>query len=284
MSRQCLASGSRRNPFGPQFKKTAAAAARAEDDKCSRGAGGVVIRLLRIAVAPLKVSSITCARSDDLTSTGPLDMDGATRRQQPPSSNSGGEPTVIPASRRPDGSMRKEIRVRPGYVPQDEVARYSNSRLDAAKRVNLPAGVVPGMSTAAASRSAESAKATRNGEGSAAPRRQPAQQQQKQKQQQQQQKQQPQRQQDGSKATTTAPANGPSGASTSTVASGATAESVPVMEQRLKNLGRKLRAIRELAEKDIGSLPPEQKEKIARRPAIEAEMAELEAAIERLKT
>ncbi|KAJ1560797.1 hypothetical protein HK405_005930, partial [Cladochytrium tenue] len=211
-----------------------------------------------------------------------LDMDGATRRQQPPSSNSGGEPTVIPASRRPDGSMRKEIRVRPGYVPQDEVARYSNSRLDAAKRVNLPAGVVPGMSAATASRSAESAKATRNGEGSATPRRQPAQQ--KQKQQQQQQRQQPQRQQDGSKATTTAPANGPSGTSTSTVASGATAESVPVMEQRLKNLGRKLRAIRELAEKDIGSLPPEQKEKLARRPTIEAEMAELEAAIARLKT
>ena len=34
------------------------------------------------------------------------------------------ETKVIPASRRPDGTLRKEIRVRAGYVPPDEVARY----------------------------------------------------------------------------------------------------------------------------------------------------------------
>ncbi|CEG43607.1 Uncharacterized conserved protein [Plasmopara halstedii] len=31
---------------------------------------------------------------------------------------------IIPASRRPDGSERKVIRIRQGYVPQDEIAKY----------------------------------------------------------------------------------------------------------------------------------------------------------------
>lgn len=35
-----------------------------------------------------------------------------------------GEERVIAGSRRPDGSLRKEIRIRAGYTPQDEVAIY----------------------------------------------------------------------------------------------------------------------------------------------------------------
>jgi hypothetical protein len=31
---------------------------------------------------------------------------------------------VVPASRRADGSTRKPIRIRQGYVPQDEVPKY----------------------------------------------------------------------------------------------------------------------------------------------------------------
>ncbi|PKC12920.1 hypothetical protein RhiirA5_352377 [Rhizophagus irregularis] len=33
---------------------------------------------------------------------------------------------VIPATRRADGTVRKERRVRPGFVPQEDVARYKN--------------------------------------------------------------------------------------------------------------------------------------------------------------
>lgn len=31
---------------------------------------------------------------------------------------------IIASTRRPDGTLRKEIRIRPGYVPPDEVAIY----------------------------------------------------------------------------------------------------------------------------------------------------------------
>jgi partner of Y14 and mago protein len=51
--------------------------------------------------------------------------DEETRRKPPPAGFKEELPErVIAASRRPDGSMRKEIRVRAGYVNQDEVRRY----------------------------------------------------------------------------------------------------------------------------------------------------------------
>ena len=34
------------------------------------------------------------------------------------------EETIIKGSRRPDGTYRKDIRRRPGYIPQDEVPKY----------------------------------------------------------------------------------------------------------------------------------------------------------------
>jgi partner of Y14 and mago protein len=38
-----------------------------------------------------------------------------------------GKPTIIPGSRRPDGTWRKEVKVRAGYIPQDEMSKYVSS-------------------------------------------------------------------------------------------------------------------------------------------------------------
>lgn len=52
---------------------------------------------------------------------------------------------IVPASRRPDGTFRKEIKIRPGYTPPEDVARYSNERLDSARVVKpeYPPGYTP---------------------------------------------------------------------------------------------------------------------------------------------
>ncbi|KAG2235403.1 hypothetical protein BDF21DRAFT_406072 [Thamnidium elegans] len=41
-----------------------------------------------------------------------------------------GEERWIPGSLRADGTYRKERKVRPGFVPQEDVKRYSNARLE----------------------------------------------------------------------------------------------------------------------------------------------------------
>jgi len=51
--------------------------------------------------------------------------------------------SVIPASKRADGSTRKEIRVRPGYTPPEDVATYKNRNADAFK--NRGSSDVPGL-------------------------------------------------------------------------------------------------------------------------------------------
>ena len=50
--------------------------------------------------------------------------------------------SVIPASTRPDGSVRKEIRVKPGYKPPEDVEVYKNRTAEAWK--NRGKGGVPG--------------------------------------------------------------------------------------------------------------------------------------------
>ncbi|KZW03972.1 hypothetical protein EXIGLDRAFT_715992 [Exidia glandulosa HHB12029] len=51
---------------------------------------------------------------------------------------------VIPATKRPDGSVRKEIKIRPGYTPAEDVATYRSTRMQQTARNALPKGSVVG--------------------------------------------------------------------------------------------------------------------------------------------
>nr|XP_043627306.1 partner of Y14 and mago [Erigeron canadensis] len=68
----------------------------------------------------------------------------------------GGEVRIIEATRRPDGSLRKERRVRPGYTPPDEVPKYkSKGALLKEKEsiVTVPPGYDPDVDVVAKAKS-----------------------------------------------------------------------------------------------------------------------------------
>ncbi|GAB5592265.1 hypothetical protein Unana1_07165 [Umbelopsis nana] len=54
-----------------------------------------------------------------------------------------GDDRYIPGSRRPDGTFRKERKVRPGFTPMEDIARYSNARMEASKPSAYPPGYTP---------------------------------------------------------------------------------------------------------------------------------------------
>lgn len=59
-----------------------------------------------------------------------------------------GEERWIPGSRRADGTYRKERKVRPGFVPLEDVKRYSNSVLESTKQAPTIPGAkksIPGV-------------------------------------------------------------------------------------------------------------------------------------------
>jgi len=66
----------------------------------------------------------------------------------------------IPASRRPDGSMRREIRIRPGYRPPEDIEVYRNRAAEAWK--NRGKGGVPGAEGLKDDSPAKSASASSN--------------------------------------------------------------------------------------------------------------------------
>lgn len=83
----------------------------------------------------------------------------------------------IPASTRPDGSKRKEIKIRPGYKPPEDVETYKNRTADAWK--TRGSGGVPGAeglkddkeSSASSNKNAkrrEARKKAKSGEGEGA--------------------------------------------------------------------------------------------------------------------
>ncbi|TCD71296.1 hypothetical protein EIP91_011067 [Steccherinum ochraceum] len=64
---------------------------------------------------------------------------------------------VIPESRRPDGSVRKQIKIRPGFTPQEDVSRFRGTRQAQMDTTALPKGHIIGWAPPSANASSTSA-------------------------------------------------------------------------------------------------------------------------------
>ncbi|KIJ70164.1 hypothetical protein HYDPIDRAFT_77143 [Hydnomerulius pinastri MD-312] len=51
---------------------------------------------------------------------------------------------VIPESKRADGSVRKQLKIRPGFTPQEDVSRFRGTRQQAMDTAALPKGHILG--------------------------------------------------------------------------------------------------------------------------------------------
>ncbi|KAM0752499.1 hypothetical protein T439DRAFT_379548 [Meredithblackwellia eburnea MCA 4105] len=72
-----------------------------------------------------------------------------------PASNSGiteknNGDRVVERSRRPDGTFRKEIKIRPGFTPEEDVKRYRSQRMADDEARASTKGRIPGLAPAAA--------------------------------------------------------------------------------------------------------------------------------------
>lgn len=150
--------------------------------------------------------------------------------------------TYIPASTRADGSVRKEIRVRPGYKPPEDVEVYKNRTAEAWK--SRGSGGVPGAEglKSDANSSAASAASNKNAKRREARKKQ---------------------------AAAAAQSEGGAGESAKAPSEQNGAAAKPVdpeaeKEKEAKKLTKKLRQARELADKKEqgGVLLPEQFEKV----------------------
>ncbi|GAA6040419.1 hypothetical protein JCM8097_004537 [Rhodosporidiobolus ruineniae] len=64
---------------------------------------------------------------------------------------------VVAASRRPDGSIRKEIKIRPGFTPVEDVLRYRTRGAIEAEQRRAVKGAVPGLTPPAATAQVQAA-------------------------------------------------------------------------------------------------------------------------------
>ncbi|KAG0233678.1 hypothetical protein BGW42_007264 [Actinomortierella wolfii] len=183
------------------------------------------------------------------------------------SSTDGKSIRVIPSTRRPDGTYRKERKVREGYIPPEDVERYTNARLASARPT--PAQLQKQKEKEQAERLANMSKAQKKNEKRKAKR----------KEDQQQQQQQQQQHQLPVKATTT-----------ETVTEkkeddGQSAEPVASVQQEAQDPAKLLRALKKkltqaktLKERqDNGeTLLPEQAEKVAKIDDLQAQISSLQ--------
>ncbi|EAU84726.1 hypothetical protein CC1G_00245 [Coprinopsis cinerea okayama7 len=63
---------------------------------------------------------------------------------------------VVPESRRPDGSVRKQLKIRPGFTPQEDVQRFRGTRQAQADANKLPKGHIIGWAPPTASETSTS--------------------------------------------------------------------------------------------------------------------------------
>jgi partner of Y14 and mago protein len=67
---------------------------------------------------------------------------------------------VIPESKRSDGTVRKQLKIRPGFTPQEDVSRFRGSRQQAMDATALPKGHILGWVAPSAAASPKGQTAT----------------------------------------------------------------------------------------------------------------------------
>ncbi|KAI9199678.1 uncharacterized protein BJ171DRAFT_517459 [Polychytrium aggregatum] len=172
---------------------------------------------------------------------------------------------VIPASRRADGSIRPERKIRPGFIPQEDVKRYTNPRAEAIK---LPAGYVVGMGQ---QQQADQVDADKKGKNARRNEK-------KRLEKQQQQEQQEQRQQRQSDDADTQENSEPAETQPAQPAVAESQAQTTDFEKRSKAIKKKLRQIEELEQKATNGaeLDNDQKEKISKKSELESELADIQ--------
>ncbi|KAG0093473.1 hypothetical protein BGZ93_010876 [Podila epicladia] len=158
---------------------------------------------------------------------------------------------VIPMTRRPDGTFRKERKVRPGYIPPEDVVRYSNRVLDSARPVSQP--IVP-----ATSNNTPKSKTQKKNDKRKAKRKEGD-------------------DNDAQDTKTTDQAQPTPSAPTSATEPETAAEEPVSSEKKLRALNKKLRQIEQLKERqDRGeTMLPEQTDKISKMDELVAQIQEL---------